>query len=460
MTVSNLSPLLKISARLLDLHDSGRTSGGSTQYQNEDRPGLGDGRYVAIAGEVLTALQASGKRSGDEFSSVDHVVHSVRTSQPWVNELDVEYVLNVLSRPTELKLLQTEDDSTHVIGDKETNLVEKAAHLSEYRLSRLGRKALAMANENLDLAYIEGDVTKIIRAIENGRLNQALKFLERIIDQLRTEQLALISLIEKTSSGRKMPSSLYDDLAGYEATMRRASELVRQAQGQVDVLARGGGVTTVDVDVPFGLVQERVRELQRGIIGYTRSLSELSEKALKATSTSVQAPSFLKLALRMVITPPSAMQTDFIVGAMGPIFPLVTFPMGTDLRGSIKVKEAKVSQAIALDLEGYVLPPEDRFIEWMRKHQGEFNARIKEGRLTLVDAVKLWAQEDGGEEDFGCIVAALTSPDELLTFDGVFGSMEPQLSISSLPDASVMHSYVALELSTQEPQEKATHDSV
>lgn len=452
--MTDLSPLLKVSARLLDLHDSGRSPGGGTQYQLEGRSGNGDGRYVCIAGAVLVTLQTSGKQSGDEFSSVDHVAQSVRALHPWANELDVEFVLNVLSRPTELKLLQHDEDSTHVIGDKDTNLVEKAAHLSEYRLSRLGRKALAMATENLDLAYIEGDVTKLIRALETGRLNQALKFLERLIDQLRTEQLSLITIIEKTSGGRKMNTSLFDDLASFEATMRRAAELVNQAQAQVDVLARGGGASSVDADVPFGLVQERVRELQRGIIGYARCLSELASKSLSITSTSVQAPSFANLALRMVLTPPSKMQTDFILGAVGPVFPLVTFPMGSDLRGSIKTKTAKVSQSVALDLGDYVLPPEDLFIEWMRKHQGEFNDRIGQGRLTLEDAIKLWALEGGGEHDFGCLVAALTSPDEWLTLDGVAGSMGTQLSISSLPGASVMHSYLALDVGVQGPMEK------
>lgn len=454
--MTDLSPLLKVSARLLDLHDSGRTPGGGTQYQLESRSGNGDGRYVCIAGEILVTLQTSGKQSGDEFSSVDHVAQSVRAIHPWVNELDVEYVLNVLSRPTELKLLQSDEESNHVIGDKETNLVEKSAHLLEYRLSRLGRKALAMATENLDLAYIEGDVTKLIRALETGRLNHALKFLERLIDQLRTEQLSLISLIEKTAGGRKMTTSLFDDLSSFESTMRRAADLVSQAQAHVDVLARGGGTTPVDADVPFGLVQERVRELQRGIIGYARCLSELASKSLSITSTSVQAPSFANLALRMVLTPPSKMQTDFILGAMGPVFPLVTFPMGNDLRGSIKVKTAKVSQSVALNLSEYVMPPEDRFIEWMRKHQGEFNVRIRQGLLTLEDAIKLWALEDGGEHDFGCLVAALTSPDEWLTHDGVAGSMGTKLTISSLPGSSVMHSYLALDVGVQEHIEKGS----
>lgn len=427
----------------------------------EDRPGLKDGRYIAIAGEILVTLQASGKQSGDEFSSIDFVAQSVRSSLHWANDLDVEYVLNVLSRPTELKLLQHVDDSTHVIGDKETNLVEKAAHLMEFRLSRLGRKALAMATDNTDLTYIEGDVTKLLRALESGRLKQAMAFLERLIDQLRTEQLALVSIIEKTARGKRVLTRVFDDLEGFEATMRRASDLVNKAQAQVDVMARGDGKAAVEEDVPFGLVKERVKELQRGIVGYARVLSELASKSLAVTSTSVEAPAFATLALRLVTKSPTSMQTDFILSAMGPVFPLGTVPMGTDLRGAIKVKAAKVSQTVDVELGGFELPPEDRFIEWMRRRRDEFNERIGQGRLTLADAIRLWASEEGGEQDFGCLVAALSAPEEWLTVADVSGFMESQLVISPLPCASVMHSYLALEVVNKPTLEReASNDTV
>lgn len=456
----DLSPLLKVSARLLDLHDSSRGPGASTQYQTEERPGLKDGRYVAIASEVLTALQDSGKRSGDEYASVDYVVLRVRESLAWANELDVEFVLNVLSRPTELKLLQTDEESSHVIGDKDTNLVEKAAHLSEYRLSRLGRKALAMATDNLDLAYVEGDVTKLLRALETGKLEQAMRFLDRLIDQLRTEQLVLVSIIEKTSGGRKVLDTLFDDLENFEATIRRAAELVNQAQAQVNVLARGAGPKTVDQDVPFGLLQDRVRELQRGIVGYSRRLSELASKSLSATSTSVPAPSFAKLALRMVMTPPTSLQTDFILSEMGPVFPHMNYPIVTDFRASVKTKTTKVAQHISLDMGEFSLPPEDRFLEWMRKNQTAFNERIGQGKLSLEDAIKLWASEDGSENDFGCVVAALTSPDEWLTIEGVQGTMDAQLIISELPGADVMHSSLSLAVTGPTLPEETPDDTI
>ena len=300
----DLSPLLKVSARLLDLHDSNRGPGSPTQYQLEERPGLKDGRYVAIAGEVLIALQESGKQFGDEYASLDFVVLQVRTALDWTHEMDIEYVLNVLSRPTELRLQQADEDSTHVIGDKDTNLVEKAAHVSEFRLSRLGRKALAMAADNLDLAYIEGDITKLLRALETGRLEQAMRFLDRLIDQLRTEQLELISVMERSAGGRRVLGALFDDIEAFEATMRRAAEMVHKAQAQISVLVKDEGPKNVDQDVPLGLVKDRVRELQRGIVGYSRCLSELATMSLGASSTSVPPPAFAELALRMVVSPP------------------------------------------------------------------------------------------------------------------------------------------------------------
>ena len=93
----DLAPLLKLSSRLLDLHDSRRGSGESPQYQTEDRPGLGDGRYIALAEAVLDVLQRLDARTGDEFSSLQSIQQGVREQINWAEDIDVEYVLNGLS---------------------------------------------------------------------------------------------------------------------------------------------------------------------------------------------------------------------------------------------------------------------------------------------------------------------------------------------------------------------------
>lgn len=92
MPKPDLSPLLKVTARLLDLHDSRRASGESPQYQSEERPGLGDGRYVAIAQEVLDVLRGFGVRSGEEYSSLSSIQQEVQARIAWATELDIEYI--------------------------------------------------------------------------------------------------------------------------------------------------------------------------------------------------------------------------------------------------------------------------------------------------------------------------------------------------------------------------------
>ena len=162
----------------------------------------------------------------------------------------------------------------------------------------------------------------------------------------------------------------------------------------------------------------------------------------------------------MVITPPTSLQTDFILSEMGPVFPHMNYPIVTDFRASVKTKTAKNAQHISLDLGEFSLPPEDRFLEWMRKNQTAFNERIGQGKLSLEEAIKLWASDDGSESDFGCVVAALTSPDEWLTIEGVQGTMDAQLSISGLPGADVMHSSLSLAVTSATLLEGIPDDTI
>ena len=73
-----LSPILKVAARLRDLHDSRRNPDESSQYQSEDRPGLGNGCYFAIAEEVLSVLQEQGTRSDEEYLPLASIRQAVR----------------------------------------------------------------------------------------------------------------------------------------------------------------------------------------------------------------------------------------------------------------------------------------------------------------------------------------------------------------------------------------------
>lgn len=407
----DLSPLLKVTARLLDLHDSRRASGESPQYQSEERPGLGDGRYLAIAHEVLDVLQGFGLRSGEEYSSLSSIQQEVRARISWAAELDIEYLLNVLARPTELRLLHYEDGApAHVIGDKETTLVEKAAHVVEFRLSRVGKTALAIASDNMDIAYIEGDVTKLIRALEAGRLTAALGFVDRLLTQLRTEQLSLIALIEQTSGGRKSRPEAIADLESHRQIMSRTVELVDDAKSKADDIFRKE--IQLDDDVPIGLIKAKLKELSGGVVRYGRELSRLAEISMQSAQSSVQAPSFRELAQQWVKAPPLAKQVDLVVSFLGPVVASGVQPTGTDFAGLVKARIQQLVTTQNITLDEFELPIEDRFIEWLRLNQPAMEQRLQNGGVDLFEVLRDGLGEMGSSSALNCLVTALTAPDE------------------------------------------------
>lgn len=450
----DLSPLLKTTARLLDLHDSRRTSGESSQYQSEERPGLGDGMYLALAQEILDVLQGFGTTSGDEYSSLSSIQEAVRARLEWAVDIDIEYVLNVLSRPTELRLLHSHDGApAHVIGDKDTALVEKAVHVVEFRLSRVGRTAIALASDTMDImdiAYIEGDVTKLIRAIEAGRLTSALVFVERLLMQLRSEQLSLTALIEQVSGGRKSRPDVVADLDTHRETMRRAVDLVEEARLAVEALIRRD--IPVEDDVPVGLIKAKVKELSGGIVRYGRELTRLAEVSMHGLQSSVQAPSFRDLAQQWAKKPLAIAQTDRIISMLGPAIVSGVMPTGTDFTGVVKARVQQAASIQNISIEEFEVPREDQFLEWLRLNQPALEQRLQHGGVDLLEALR----EGLGEFDQGaalnCLVTALTAPDEWVN-DSVAVILDRSFTRSHLPALETLTSSLTLKRAPNETRE-------
>jgi hypothetical protein len=155
--------LLRISARLLDLHDAERAVGNSPAFSTEERRGLRDGRYLDIAGTVLDALRANAHGSGNAFVGFDALLIGLREEIPDLDADDLRYVLNVLSRPTELWAIDRQADGVKLVSDKASALVERTFFAEDYRLAPAGRAAIAVAANIQSFAYAEGDVLKSSR---------------------------------------------------------------------------------------------------------------------------------------------------------------------------------------------------------------------------------------------------------------------------------------------------------
>lgn len=455
MPLPDLSHLLKVSARLIDLHDSRRGYGELPAYQGDARAGHGDGRYVALATACLAGLHELGRRSGDEYSPLALIAQQVRLELPWAEEVDVEYALNVLSRPTELKLLlQDAGENGHVISEKDTNLADKAPNVAEFRLSRMGRMAIGMAtssdDDHQDIAYIEGDVTKLIRALEHGRLKAALGFVDQLNEQLRVAHTSLVSLIER--GGRALRAA-HDDLIGHTAIMTRTNELVRSADNKINEIIRAD-VEVDDDEAPIGLVRERVRELSRGIVRYSRQLSQLSAETSRGISSSVEAPSFAAYAQTWVTTPPTDARLNQVMTALGPTRLVGMTPIGTDFVGAIKQRIVVEQEVQQVDLNEYTQPPEHEYIRWLQENRATIEAKITNGGLSLEAAIADGLAGRGDDEAFACLVTAMSAIDSWTDMPDLVLSMRERLTKVSLPEMDVMFS--GLSISTTQPTDLAT----
>lgn len=456
MSFPDLSNLLKISAKLVDLHDSMRSYGGSPVYQGDARAGHGDGRYVALATACLYALQELGRRSGDEYSPLELISQQVRHALPWAEAVDVEYVLNLLARSTELKLLIGGAGlDVHVISEKETNLADKSPNVAEFRLSRIGRMTLGMATSSdeyhQDIVYIEGDVTKLIRALENGRLKAALGFVDQLNEQLRVVHTSLVSLFER--GGRALRAA-HDELIGHTEIMTRTNELVRSAEFRINEIIRAD-IEVDDEDVPIGLIRERVRELSRGIVRYSRQLSQLSAETTRGISSSIDAPSFAALAQLWVKDPPAEARLDQVVALLGPSRLSGITPIGTDFAGAIKQRLTVERVPEQVDLSEYMLPPEQEFTKWLQVNRETIEARIRNGGLSLEAAIAEGLAARGSDEAFACLVTALTAVDSWTDLTGLVLAMDEQLTKARLPGMEVMFSGLSISSEQDKPNEHA-----
>ncbi|MCH8618145.1 hypothetical protein [Undibacterium sp. TS12] len=445
MPLPDLSHLLKTSARLIDLHDSWRAYAESPVYQKDTRTGHGDGRYVGLAIACLAGLHELGRRSGDEYSPLALISQQVRTELPWAEEVDIEYVLNVLSRPTELKLLlQGVEGSGHVISEKDTNLADKASNVAEFRLSRMGRMAIGMAassdDDHQDILYIEGDVTKLIVALERGRLKAALGFLDQMNEQLRVAHSSLVSLMER---GGRALRAVQDELKEHTSIMTRTNELVRSADNKINEIIRSD-IELDDDEVPIGLVRERVRELSRGIVRYSRQLSQLSAETSRGISSSVEAPSFAAYAQKWVTNPPTDARLNQVFDALGPTRLSGIAPVGTDFVGAIKQRVQIEQEEQQVDMNDYVPPLEHEYIRWLQENRVAIEARILNGGLALDEAIADGLAGRGDDEAFACLVTAMNAIESWTDLPDLALSMREQLTKFSLPEMDLMFSGLSI----------------
>lgn len=407
-------PLLRISARLLDLHDALREPGNSPVYTQEERAGWRDGRYLDLACIVLDVLRGFAHESGNEFIGFDALLISVREVDLQVDPEELRYVLNVLARPTELWSIDRSDGRADLVSDKQTNLVERTYYAEDYRLTATGRDAISVSSNISDFAYAEGDALKLLRAIETGDFDVVPSFSDGLLDTIRFASVELRQEIERGHIDQE--SDVFKvKMPRFRDVIEKTSELLRQAEARLKSWRAPESNDELDEVLVIDVydLEHQVLRVYQALESFGRDLAELTKIAAKRRTSAVTATDFLEVALNLVKRPPSERQLVSLFRRFGPLRLNGVFPSPIDVRGKVRISLTK--EEIAPRFETVVGGSEaiDTRLRFLGEYGDVIRSRLASGPLPLSEALERgWCVVDGTLE-LAELLGVYVSPWEL-----------------------------------------------
>lgn len=379
-------------------------------FTQEERPGLRDGRYLDIAAAVLDALRQNAHDSGNAYLGFDALFIEVKSRQPGVDADDLRYVLNVLSRPTELWAIDRSEDTPRLVSDKATELVEKTFFAEDYRLAAAGRTALAVAANVQSFAYAEGDVLKLLRAIEAGDFTRVPGFCAAILDSVRYESVDLQMIMEKGFVDRQ--STIYkDQLPRYRQVIQHSADLLRQADAKLKVWRAPQNDALDDtIEVDLYDLEQHVLQVYQALEAFGRQLSELTSLAAQRRASVVAPPDFLLAALSMVKGPPSASQMTYVFRQFGPISLDGVYPSPLDVAGKVRINLPKTQQVGRYETAGASTIAHDAQLLFISKFGPAIRQRLSAGPLPLSEALANGWCEIEGQPAWSELLGVYVSP--------------------------------------------------
>lgn len=412
--------LLSTTARLLDLHDSQRSYGGPSAYGEEKRAGHNDGVYLGIAIDIISQLYELDQTSSHDYLPFYTIYKSIKASRPDIAEDDVQYVLNVIRRPTELWYLgnNEEDDSHSLMSEKRrTSLIEKTDYADEYRLSATGRASVSLSHAAKDASYIRGDAYNLLHAIEFGEFTKMEQFSEEIIRQLRDEILNVRSAIEKV--GKTESAQKYiDNFDRYGKVIKDTLDIIGKAEREFS------SFETLDkfnewqerskIDLTYDSLSALVTRVRQTLEVFNRAVQDLVSSTVKDGRTSVKPPSFLSLALKQVKTPEKLVTLNYLINQWGALDLALSLHSPLDGYSAVKVKIPK-AESISMVFDINDVEPVSRVgkLEFMDRHGKSISEALKIAPLRLSEAIHNgWFLVDE-KTMLGDLVGVFVSPESL-----------------------------------------------
>ncbi len=438
-------PLIASTLRLVDLHDSDRAYGNPPNYTRESRTGNSDGVYLDIALHIVHRLKLLDQSASQDYLPFTVIFNAIHEDRPDVAEVDVQYVLNVLRRPSELFYL------TSVAGHqakvchsekRETALIEKTDYADEYRLSASGRMLLSLANVARDATYLRGDAYNLLHAIEFYDFPKILTFSDGIISQLRNEILEVRSALERVGRTESIDKYL-NRLDQYKQVIEETIGIAQKAEAQLEksevLEAFERWQELADLDITFEHLRNQINHVRQVLVIFNRLLSELVSLALQGARSAVPPPSFVDVAAHFVRSPLKLGKEGFLLAQWGALSLETPFHSSLDGLGAVKLRTLAESVPAMTFVDETVEPisvlGKARFLE---KHGHDIASALKVGPLRLSEAIERgWFMVDE-EMMLGDLVGIFVAPSSIPIESSILIGVSPTLDTKAAGDGEIL----------------------
>jgi hypothetical protein len=452
-------PLLASVIRLADLHDSQRVLGNPPEYAQELRSGNKDGVYLYIGIDVIQCLRTLEQSSVDDYMPLSQIVRFVRKQRPATAEIDVQFVLNVLRRPTELWYVgqDTPGEIRTLRSEKNTALLEKTAYADEYRLSRAGRATISLASAYKSVAYMESDALRILRAVEGDDFHLLATFADDLIQQLRREILDIRDVQEKIGQTGVVEQYI-TNFRRYQKVIDNTIAMIRKAEQTLDTsetydrFVRWQERPDVNTDITYDQLGSYIHRVRQVLEVFNRAITQLVGISLHSKQSAVPPPSFLALAIHFVEMPPAEAKLEGLLrqwGAMGLSTP---FFSALDAKGAVKLrKQGLVREAVRFHDGELEAVSRIGKIEFLDRHGAAIASALKAAPISLSEALgRGWFMLDQNLA-LGDLLGVFFAPDSLPIEGKLSVSLSDELRTADLECGEFL--YNDLKITVQRDEE-------
>lgn len=438
-------PLISSTLRLVDLHDSDRAYGSPPNFTRESRTGHPDGVYLDIAFHIIHRLKLLDESANQDYLPFSAILFAIRQDRPDVAEVDVQYVLNVLRRPSELFYLTSVPGRPEKVchsEKRETALIEKTDYADEYRLSVSGRMLLSLSTLARDATYLRGDAYNLLHAIEFRDFPKVITFSNGIVSQLRNEILEVRSALERVGRTESIEKYL-GRLDQYKKVVEETIDIAQTAEAKLEDsrvledLERWQEIS--DLDITFEYLRNRINQVRQVLVIFGRLLSELVSLALQGSRSAVPPPSFIDAAAHFVRFPLKPAQESFLLGQWGAMGLETPFHSLLDGLGAVKLRTASDPvKGMAFADETVEAIAELGKAKFLERHGQDIAEALMAGPLRLSDAIeKGWFMVDD-DMMLGDLVGIFVAPSSIPIASKIMIGVSQTLDIKDAGDGEFL----------------------